>query len=48
MMNATLKGLKPGILFAVGAAVLAGLAIAIKRASDFEIDFDLDWDDLPA
>ena len=48
MMTATLKRLSPGILFAVGAAVLAGLAIAVKRASDFEIDFDLDWDDLPA
>lgn len=47
-MTAALKKLSPGILFAVGAAVLAGLAIAVKRASDFEIDFDLDWDDLPA
>jgi hypothetical protein len=47
-MTATLKRLSPGILLAVGAAFLAGLAIAVKRASDFEIDFDLDWDDLPA
>lgn len=47
-MTATLKRLTPGILLAVSAAVLAGLAIAVKRASDIDIDFDLDWDDLPA
>ncbi len=47
-MNITLKRLKPGIMLAVGAALLAGLAIAVNRATDFEIDFDLDWDDLPA
>lgn len=47
-MSATLKRLSPGILLAVSAAVLAGLAIAVKRASDFEIDLDLDWEDLPA
>lgn len=47
-MTIALKSLKPGILFALGAAVLAGLAIAVKRASDFDSDFDLNWDDLPA
>lgn len=47
-MKATLKRLKPGIMVALGAAVLAGLAIAVKRASEFEIDLDLNWEDLPA
>ena len=47
-MNATLKRLKPGIMFALGAAVIAGLAIAVKRASEFDMDFDLNWEDLPA
>ena len=47
-MTATLKRLTPGILVAVSAAVLAGLAIAVKRAGDFDLDFDLNWDDLPA
>jgi hypothetical protein len=47
-MTMTLKSLKPGIMFAVGAAVLAGLAIAVKRASDFDMDFDLNWEDMPA
>lgn len=47
-MTATLKSLRPGIMLALGAAVLAGLAIAVKRASDFDIDFDLNWEDLPA
>jgi preprotein translocase subunit YajC len=47
-MSATLKRLTPGILVAVGAAVIAGLAIAVKRAGDFDLDFDLNWDDLPA
>lgn len=47
-MADTLRKLKPGILIAVGAVVLAGLAVAVKRASDFDLDFDLDWDDLPA
>ncbi|MGH6658262.1 MAG: hypothetical protein ACREBP_01610 [Sphingomicrobium sp.] len=43
-----LKALKPGIAVALGAVIVAGLAIAVKRATDFELDFDLDWDDLPA
>jgi len=47
-MADTLRKLRPGILIAVGAVVLAGLAVAMKRATDFDIDFDLDWDDLPA
>lgn len=47
-MTIALKSLKPGIMFAVGAAVLAGLALAVKRASDFDMDFDLDWEDMPA
>ena len=47
-MTIALKSLKPGIMLAVGAAVLAGLALALKRASDFDIDFDLNWEDLPA
>lgn len=40
--------LKPGIMIAVGAAVFAGLAIAIKRATDIDLDLDLDWENLPA
>ena len=47
-MADTLRKLRPAILIAVGAVVLAGLAVAMKRATDFDIDFDLDWDDLPA
>lgn len=47
-MTATLKRLTPGILVALSAAVLAGLAIAVKRAGDFDLDLDLNWDDLPA
>ena len=47
-MTATLKRLTPGILLAVSAAVLAGLAIAVSRASEFDMDFDLYWDDRPA
>ena len=39
-MTATLKRLTPGILLAVSAAVLAGLAIAVSRASELDIDFD--------
>ena len=47
-MSATLKRMTPGILLAVSAALLAGLAIAVSRASEFDMDFDLNWDDLPA
>jgi hypothetical protein len=47
-MSATLKRMTPGILVAVGAAMIAGLAIAVKRAGDLDLDFDLNWDDLPA
>ena len=47
-MNTFLKALKPGIAVALGAVLMAGLAIAVKRATDFDLDFDLDWDDLPA
>jgi len=47
-MAETLRKLRPGILIAVGAVVVAGLAVAVKRAADFDLDFDLDWDDLPA
>jgi ABC-type nitrate/sulfonate/bicarbonate transport system permease component len=47
-MSATLKRLTPGILLAVSAALLAGLAIAVSRAAEFDMDFDLNWDDLPA
>lgn len=43
-----LKALKPGIAVALGAVIVAGLAIAMNRATDFDLDFDLDWDDLPA
>ncbi len=46
-MTATLKRLKPGIMLALGAAVVAGLAIAVKRASEFDMDFELNWEDLP-
>ena len=47
-MNDTLKRLMPGILLAAGAVLVAGLALAVSRATDFDMDFDLDWDDLPA
>ena len=47
-MTAALKRMTPGILLAVSAAVLAGLAIAVSRASELDIDFDLNWEDLPA
>ena len=47
-MNLPLKRLKPGIKVAVGAAVIAGLAYAMKRATDFDLDLELNWDDLPA
>ena len=47
-MTATLKRLRPGIMLALGAAVVAGLAIAVKRASEFDMDFELNWEDLPA
>ena len=46
-MTATLKRLRPGIMLALGAAVVAGLAIAVKRASEFDMDFELNWEDLP-
>ncbi|MDL2339943.1 MAG: hypothetical protein QFB89_01285 [Pseudomonadota bacterium] len=47
-MTSVLKMLKPGIAVALGAMILAGLAIAVKRAADFDVDLDFDWDDLPA
>ncbi|MES2002411.1 MAG: hypothetical protein V4444_08900 [Pseudomonadota bacterium] len=47
-MDTLLKALKPGIAVAFGAVLLAGLAIAVKRATDVDLDFDLNWDDLPA
>jgi len=47
-MAFVLRNLKPGIAVALSAVIVAGLAIVIKRATDFDLDFDLDWDDLPA
>jgi hypothetical protein len=47
-MNLPMKRLKPGIIVAVGAVVIAGLAYAVKRATDFDLNLDLNWDDLPA
>ena len=47
-MNLPVKRMKPGIMFAVGAVVVAGLAYAVKKATDFDLNFDLNWDDLPA
>lgn len=32
----------------LGGAVLLGLGYAIHRLMDFDVDFDLDWDNLPA
>ncbi|MEO6433705.1 MAG: hypothetical protein ABIO29_06985 [Sphingomicrobium sp.] len=47
-MTVPLKRMKPGILVALGAVVIAGLAYAVKRATDFDLDLELSWDDLPA
>ncbi|MEO6198438.1 MAG: hypothetical protein ABIO68_00665 [Sphingomicrobium sp.] len=47
-MAFVLRNLKPGIAVAIGAVIVAGLAIAVKRATDFDMDFELNWDDLPA
>lgn len=47
-MTVPVKKLKPGILVAVGAVMIASLAYAVKRATDFDLDLDLNWDDLPA
>lgn len=47
-MNLPVNRIKPGIIVAVGALVIAGLAFAVKRATDFDLDFELQWDDLPA
>lgn len=47
-MNVPVKRMKPGIIVAVGAVVIAGLAFAVKRATDFDLDLELKWDDLPA
>ena len=45
-MERTLRRLKPGIIAAAGALVVAGIAIALTRALD--IDLELDWENLPA
>lgn len=47
-MAVPVKRMKPGILVALGAVVIAGLAFAAKRAMDFDLDLELNWDDLPA
>lgn len=47
-MTQTLRKYRPGIFLALGAMVVAGLAVAVKRAVDFDVDLDLDWDNLPA
>lgn len=47
-MTETLRRYRPGILLALSAVIFAGLAVAAKRATDFDLDFDLDWEDLPA
>lgn len=47
-MTDAFRKVGPGIWFAVGAVVLAGLAVAVKRATDLDLDFDLNWEDLPA
>ena len=47
-MERTLKRLMPGIIAAAGALIVAGIALAVTRALDFDMDFELDWDDLPA
>ena len=47
-MNVPVKRLKPGIRLAVGAVVIAGLALLMKRVTDFDLDLELNWDDLPA
>ena len=47
-MAEALKKVGPGVWLALGAVVVAGLAVAVKRAVDFDVDFDLDWDNLPA
>ncbi|MEO7864693.1 MAG: hypothetical protein ABIR63_02340, partial [Sphingomicrobium sp.] len=47
-MAFVLRNLKSGIAVAIGAVMIAGLAFAVKRATDFDLDFELNWDDLPA
>jgi hypothetical protein len=46
-MELALKRLKPGIMLAVGVALLAGLAVAITRAIDVDLeladDLDGEW-----
>jgi hypothetical protein len=44
-MGLTLKRLKPGILLAVGVALVAGLAVAITRAVDVDLDLGGDTDE---
>jgi hypothetical protein len=47
-MAVAVKKVGPGIWLALGAVLVAGLAVAVKRAVDFDVDLDLDWDNLPA
>jgi len=32
----------------LGGALLVGLGFAVHKLLDFDVDFDLDWDNLPA
>ena len=43
-MEVALKRLKPGIMLAVGVALFAGLAIAVARAIDVDLDLRGDPD----
>ena len=43
-MELALKRLKPGILLAVGVALLAGFAVAVTRAIDVDLDLGGDTD----
>lgn len=48
MANVT-KGTSTGALgWWLGGAVLLGLGFALHRLFDFDIETDLDWDNLPA